>query len=518
MEKEFDNQYIQPQPEIPAGFVPPQPITPPWEMQKPAQPQDPVPNMENNDFDIDLLDIPEGSEGWGAAPEQPETEPMSEDNNIPRFEPEPGNSGAWNHNYTQQGDSKPKKVKKRGSGKGKKIAVRIISVLLILCLSIAGGYVGANLEGWIRGSEGKSDTNSNGNGSGSADVLIGKREDVTINIHEVDTSKQMTPAEVYAVNVNATVGITTSITTNYWGYPTTSAASGSGFVYSADGYIITNYHVIEDSNSITVSLYDGRSLDAKIVGYDESNDVAVLKVEAEDLTPVIVGDSDNLNVGDPVVAIGNPLGELTFSLTSGAVSALAREITFSDGLVMSLIQTDCAINSGNSGGALFNLYGEVIGITNAKYSGSSGSGATIDNIGFAIPINRARAIVDSIIEIGYVVKPYIGVTIADVSEETQSYGLPEGASVRSIEKDSPAEKAGLAVNDIITELNGEKITGASDLKMKVTESAPGDVLKVKLWRQGQILELEITVGEQIQSGTEPQSESGNDRPQIFPFN
>ena len=520
MENEFGNQIIQPQPENPAADVPQQSVTPPWETQQPAQPVNPVPSVE--DFDIDLLDVPEGSQGWGAAVEQPATEPLTENTapyqNIPRFESEPTAAGVWNNSYVQQSGPKPKKVKKHNHGNGKKVAIRILSVVLIVCLSIAGGYVGANLENWIRGAKGNDGVNSDGKGSGSADVLIGKREDTTINIHEVDTSKQMTPAEVYAVNVNATVGITTSITTNYWGYPTTSAASGSGFIYSPDGYIITNYHVIEDSDSITVSLYDGRTLDAKIVGYDESNDVAVLKVEAENLTPVIVGDSANLNVGDPVVAIGNPLGELTFSLTSGAVSALEREVTFSDGLVMSLIQTDCAINSGNSGGALFNLYGEVIGITNAKYSGSSGSGATIDNIGFAIPINRARAIVDSIIEVGFVVKPYIGVTIADVSEETQSYGLPEGASVRSIEKDSPAEKAGLVVNDIITEVNGEKITGASDLKMKVTESTPGDVLNLKLWRQGQIIELELVVGEQIQSGTESESDSGSNRQQIFQFN
>lgn len=153
---------------------------------------------------------------------------------------------------------------------------------------------------------------------------------------------------------------------------------------------------------------------------------------------MVLGDSDNLNVGDPVVAIGNPLGELTFSLTSGAVSALDREITLSSSLTMNLIQTDCAINSGNSGGALFNLYGEVVGITNAKYSGSgSSSEASIDNIGFAIPINQVRSIVESIIENGYIVKPYIGVTVGNVSDEMQSYGLPQGAAVRSVTEDGP---------------------------------------------------------------------------------
>ena len=250
-----------------------------------------------------------------------------------------------------------------------------------------------------------------------------------------------------------------------------------------------------------------------MIGYDESNDVAVLKVETEkDLTPVIIGNSDNLNVGDPVVAIGNPLGELTFSLTSGAVSALDREVTFSGGITMNLIQTDCAINSGNSGGALFNLYGEVIGITNAKYSGNSSSGATIDNIGFAIPMNRVRSIVDSIIENGYVVKPYIGVTIADVSTESQGYGLPSGASIQGIVEGSPAEEAGLQKNDIVTHINGEKIEGASDLKSIVSESKPGDVLKLQIWRKGQTVEVSLTVGEQTQEAVTQQTQQSTQIP------
>ena len=277
--------------------------------------------------------------------------------------------------------------------------------------------------------------------------------------------------------------------------------------------------MVENSNSISVSLYDGTSLDAKLIGYDESNDVAVLKVETDkDLPPVIIGNSDNLNVGDPVVAIGNPLGELTFSLTSGAVSALDREVTFSGGITMNLIQTDCAINSGNSGGALFNLYGEVIGITNAKYSGNSASGATIDNIGFAIPMNRVRSIIDSIIEKGYVVKPYIGVTIADVSAESQGYGLPSGASIQGIVEDSPAEKAGLQKNDIVTHINGYKIEGASDLKRVVSDSKPGDVLELVVWRKGQTVQIELTVGEQTQeAATQPTQQEQNQQIPNYPY-
>ena len=194
-------------------------------------------------------------------------------------------------------------------------------------------------------------------------IMQGVRENSVIEMVEVETGKLMTPAEVYAANVNSTVGITTSVTTNFWGYQSTSAASGSGFVISDDGYILTNFHVIEDSDSISVSMYNGDSYEADLIGYDESNDIAVLKIEAEGLAPVILGDSNNLNVGDSVVAIGNPLGELTFTLTSGAISAKDREVTLSGNVTMNLLQTDCAINSGNSGGA---LVGAAVGVSMVK--------------------------------------------------------------------------------------------------------------------------------------------------------
>ena len=331
-------------------------------------------------------------------------------------------------------------------------------------------------------------------------MLQGIRENSVLNTVTVDTGKEMTAAEVYAANVNSTVGITTSITTNYWGFQTTSAAAGSGFILTEDGYILTNYHVVENSSSITVAMYNGDTYDATLIGYDESNDVAVLKVDAEGLSPVVLGDSDNLNVGDSVVAIGNPLGELTFSLTAGLVSAKDREVTLSNSLTMDLIQTDCAINSGNSGGALFNLYGEVIGITNAKYSSSSSSStASIDNIGFAIPINHVLSIVKSIIEKGYISKPYVGVSVSDVNQQTQLYGIPAGAAVQAVSDDSPAAKAGLQAGDVITSVNGTEITGSSDLVNLVSEAAIGDMLTMTVYRQGSTIELTVTVGEQVQS-------------------
>lgn len=383
----------------------------------------------------------------------------------------------YNENYQpdNSGASAP------AGGKKKTTVLVAVGLVLALLMGLLGSAIGNSLFG-----------------KGSTTIYEGQRESSVIDVAKIDTGKLMTPAEVYAANVNSTVGITTSVTTNFWGFQTTSAASGSGFILTGDGYVLTNYHVIESSNSISVTLYDGKSYDAVLIGYDESSDIAVLKIDAEGLTPVVLGDSDNLNVGDSVVAIGNPLGELTFSLTSGAVSALNREITLSNSVTMNLIQTDCAINSGNSGGALFNLYGEVIGITNAKYSGS-GSGASIDNIGFAIPINHVRGIVESIIENGYVAKPYIGVNVSDVSEETMGYGLPAGAAVRAVSEDSPAEKAGLQVNDIITAVNGKEISGRTGLSEVVGAASVGDTLTLTVYRQGNTISVDVTVGEQIQS-------------------
>jgi len=408
----------------------------------------------------------------------------------------------------------PEKKKKHGLGVG-------AIIIIALCCSLIGGAMGVTGTLLLRRDNTDSDAavESQSNSTDAADgqtdpighstIVEGDRIQTIIDVNKIDTSKIMTPAEVYAANVNSVVGITTSVTTNYWGYQTTSAASGSGFVLTDDGYVLTNQHVIENSNSIKVTFYDGTTADAKLIGYDINNDIAVLKVEATGLTPVKLGDSENMNVGDEVIAIGNPLGELTFSLTRGVVSALNRSVTTSTGVNMNLIQTDCAINSGNSGGPLFNLYGELVGITNAKYSGNSASGASIDNIGFAIPINNVLDIVRGIMEKGYFSKPYIGVSVTDVSEESQGYGLPKGAAVKEIVADSPAAAAGLQINDIITQVDGAAITGSSDLVAIVGDKNVGDVMKLTVYRMGQTLELTLTVGEQIQDVTAPSQPSGN---------
>ena len=381
-----------------------------------------------------------------------------------------------------------KKKKKKGTAK---------YFLIAICFSLLGSILGAG--GAIAFHQFSNQKPTEEEQSQQLTVMVeGLRESTVIETVRLDTGRELTAAEVYAANVGSTVGITTSVTTNIWGFQTTSAAAGSGFIISTDGYILTNYHVIDDADSISVALFNGTTYDAALIGYDESNDIAVLKVDAEGLSPVILGDSDNLNVGDQVLAIGNPLGELTFSLTSGLVSAMDREVTLSSSVTMNLIQTDCAINSGNSGGALFNLYGEVIGVTNAKYSSSSGSEASIDNIGFAIPINSIRGIVESIIEKGYIANPYIGISVLDVSEETQLYGIPAGIAVQSVADGSPAGAAGLQAGDVITAVNGEAMDSSALVEF-VGASSIGDQLVLDIYRQGETGTITITVGEQIQS-------------------
>ena len=430
-----------------------------------------------------------------------------------------------NNNYMRQGTAyvpygyQPTTqipIPKKTGGAAKVIA-------LALCCSLVGGAMGAGgfaAFEYFRG--GNANINNAEYEDGEAEMRIGEREDSKIKTIAVDTSKVMTAAEIYAANVNSTVGIKTSVSTNFFGYQTQAAASGSGFILTNDGYIVTNYHVVEGAESIQVTTYDNNSYDAKLIGYDESSDVAVLKIDAKGLTPVTLGDSDNMNVGDCVVAIGNPLGELTFSLTSGSVSALNRKITISN-TAMNLIQTDCAINSGNSGGALFNSHGEVIGITNAKYSSSgNSSSASIDNIGFAIPMNSVREIITSIIEKGYIEKVYIGITVSSQSTDSnsrrgqsgsgsQSTKSAQGVTVESVENDSPAAKAGVTEGDVITELNGEKITKATDITSFMLTAKAGDVITLTINRDGETMKIKVTLGVRQQAALPDKDSSSDDQ-------
>ena len=377
-------------------------------------------------------------------------------------------------------------------------------VALGLCCALVGGLVGG---GGVLAASHLS--------GGKTTIYQGTSPNSIVSLAHVDGQTVLSPEQIYAANLGATVGVNGNVDTNVFGYTVKNAVSGSGFVIGSNGsssYILTNYHVIDGVSDIKVFFSDGKSYDATLVGGEKENDIAVLKIDVGNLQTVTLGDSDQLNVGEDVYAIGNPLGELTFTFTGGYVSAKDRSVTMSDGTVMNMLQTDTAINSGNSGGALFNSYGEVVGITNAKYSSSSSSGsASIDNIGFAIPINHVKNIITSIIEKGYIVKPYIGVSVTTVSSEMVSYGLPQGAAVKAVSENSPAAECGLKINDIITAINGEEITTSSELVKIVSASQPGDEMTLTVYRQGESeqLTLTLTVGEQQKSALADPTSSSN---------
>lgn len=318
----------------------------------------------------------------------------------------------------------------------------------------------------------------------------------------------MTPGQVYAQNAKAVV----AVITRYESTSGTGEGVGSGFLISADGYVVTNYHVIDGASQVSVTTNAGDSLTAKIVGHDTTNDIALLKVEGENLPFVTLGSSDALAVGDQVAAIGNPLGDLTATLTVGYVSAKDR-IVSTDGTVINMLQTDAAINSGNSGGPLFNMNGQVVGIITAKYSGSSASGASIEGLGFAIPMDDVVGIISDLREYGYVTGAYIGVYVRDVSAAAQSYGLPAGAYVEEAMKGYAAERAGIRAGDIIVNLGGHDVDSVTTLTRVLRRFKAGEAISVTVYRGGQREYLTVTLDEkpveQQQQPTEEETPAPN---------
>ena len=378
-------------------------------------------------------------------------------------------------------EAEPPKQKKR------KGAARFVA--LGLCCALIGGLAGG---GGVLA--------YNHFAGGSTTIYQGSAPTTAVNLASVDGHTVLTPEEIYAANLGAAVGVNGDVTTNAWGYTVRNAVSGSGFVISSNAtssYIVTNYHVINNVQDIKVFFANGDSYDATLVGGEEDNDIAVLRIEVGNLQTVTLGDSDALNVGENVYAIGNPLGELTFTFTGGYVSAKDRSVTMSDGTVMNMIQTDTAINSGNSGGPLFNEYGQVIGIVSAKLSSSSSSEASVEGLGFAIPINDVRDMITSIIENGYVTgKPSMGILLDDVPQAAQQYGVPAGAEVLAILDGSGADNGGLQVGDIITAVNGTEVSGSSDLQSAVSEFSAGDTVTLSIYRNGETTTVDVTLDEE----------------------
>ena len=308
---------------------------------------------------------------------------------------------------------------------------------------------------------------------------------VSVSGSPAATGDGLTPAQVYAKNVDSVVMIYNKMPGG--------TSTGSGFVLSEDGYVVTNHHVVEGDGKLSITLTDGREFAATLVGSDDTNDVALLKVEATGLQAVTLGSSSALIVGDQVVAIGNPLGELTSTLTVGYISAKERDVN-TEGFAINMLQTDAAINSGNSGGPLFNMKGEVIGITTAKYSGTSNSGASIEGVGFAIPIDDVTGLLSDLATYGYITGAYLGVMVSDMDPAAANYyGLPTGAYVQEATEGFAAAKAGLQAKDIIVELGGIKISTVNDLTRALRNFKAGDVTTIIVFRSGREVKLSITL-------------------------
>ena len=305
----------------------------------------------------------------------------------------------------------------------------------------------------------------------------------------------MTPGQVYAKVERSVVAITSRVVTNVNGTMMTGVSYGSGFIMTEDGYVVTNHHVVEGGGSLTVTTYDGVEHDALLRGYDATNDIAVLKIEGSGYPKVTLGSSSDLIVGDQVLVVGNPLGELTSTLTVGYISAKDRVIT-TDGSQINMLQTDAAVNSGNSGGPIFNMNGEVVGIITAKYSGTSGSGATIEGIGFAIPMDDVVKKLQDLVEFGYITGAYLGVLVHDVEKDVaEYYGLPLGAYVSDVTEGYCAKLAGVRAKDIIVAIGDYQVTSLNSLSRALQNFKGGDVTTITVWRGGVELVLDITLDE-----------------------
>lgn len=280
---------------------------------------------------------------------------------------------------------------------------------------------------------------------------------------------------------------------------TNSTGTGTGIILTADGYIVTNYHVIEGAQQIYVLLSDNQTYSAAVVGGDEITDLAVLKLEAEGLQPAQFGDSDMLRVGDSVVAIGDPLGtELRGTMTDGIVSAINRDLNLS-GRQMTLIQTNAALNSGNSGGPLINCYGQVIGINTMKMSSYSSTSATVEGLGFAIPVSAAKPIVEELILQGYVSgRPALGISGMTLDLRTQFfYRLPSGVIITGILEDSDAAAKGLSADDVIVSFDEHTVNSLEDLVRAKADKTAGDIVTLTIYRGGQYYRVDVELMDQI---------------------
>ena len=396
----------------------------------------------------------------------------------------------------QAAASKPPKKRRKHSGG--RIVRSAVALVLAAAMGFAGGFVGARV----------------GNAGNKVVIQQVERTDSSAASGTAVSSGGMTTSQVSEMVSPSVVVITTEQVVysqwSWYGQNQVESGAGSGVIISSDGYILTCAHVVSGASQITVTIGD-TDYTATVVGEDDTSDVAVLKIDATGLTPATVGDSDSLSVGDSVLAVGNPLGELGGTVTSGIVSALNRSVTIqgtSSTNTMSLIQMDASVSPGNSGGGLFNMNGELIGLVNAKSSSSNAEG-----LGFAIPINDAIQVAQDLLENGYVSgRPYMGITylaVTNAQTAAQFNVNAYGVYVVDVVQGGPADKAGLKVGDRIVSIDGTEIAQKDDLGTLMQQHTAGDTLSITVARDGQMQTVSLTLGEKNASNTAAQRSANN---------
>ena len=399
----------------------------------------------------------------------------------------------------QPQDAQPPKQppKKKKKFNGKRVARSAVALVLAAAMGFAGGFVGAKF-----GGSGKVVIQQVAPSS-TADSASGSDSSITA---ASSSGSSLTTEQVADLVSPSVVVITTEQVVysqwSWYGQNQVESGAGSGVIISSDGYILTCAHVVDGASTITVTIGD-KDYTATLVGEDTTSDIAVIKIDADGLTPATVGNSDSLKVGQSVMAVGNPLGELGGTVTGGMISALNRSVTIqgsSSVNTMSLIQMDASVSPGNSGGGLFNMNGELVGIVNAKSSSSDAEG-----LGFAIPINDAIKVAQELLENGYVTgRPYLGITYLAVTDAQTAAQLgvnAYGVYVVEVVKGGPAEKAGLQAGDRIVSVDGTEIASKDDLGTLMQKHAAGDTLSITIAREGQMQTVNVTLGEKTASNS-----------------
>ncbi|NLM83246.1 MAG: trypsin-like serine protease [Clostridiales bacterium] len=415
---------------------------------------------------------------------EPWQTPLRRESKAAQYDPPPG---AYNARTTEA-PAPPKKKRSRAPAR--------VAALLLACAVVSGAaaYGGARLAWSQYTPEVYGYTSPAPSPLVPAQSTGGAKDTNTTPVY---TGEVMPAERIYELALTQVVGVNTDVKTNIFGQETSRAVSGSGFIVSEDGYIVTNYHVIsyaaEYGYDLTVMLRDGSSYPAKIIGFDKDIDVAVIKIDARGLNPVTIGNNENMKVGETVYAVGNPLGELDYTMTSGIISALDRVISVDSSTRINMFQFDAAVNSGNSGGPVYNSRGEVVGIVSAKYSFTG-----VEGLGFAIPINDVVDIVNQLMTTGHISgKPAMGVSVRTITPEAaEYYGRVVGAGVEKVQPGSAADKAGIKVGDIIIKLGDYEITSVEDLIFYKRKFKAGDTTTITVNRGKEEIVLEITFDEE----------------------